>query len=72
MSSKNKAKINKRSLISIIIGFFLIIVAIASFGTSTFFSIKKSVKGDQYDSSISLRYELDLYKPENLALDSKE
>ena len=72
MSSKNKAKINKHSLISIIIGFFLIIVAIASFGTSTFFSIKKSVKGDQYDSSISLRYELDPYKPENLALDSKD
>lgn len=71
MSSENKTKLNKHSLLSIIIGFFLIIVAAAGFGVSAFFSVKKYTKGDKYDSSISLRYELDPYQPENIALDKK-
>lgn len=71
MSSENKTKLNKHSLLSIIIGFFLVIIAAAGFGVSAFFSAKKFTKGDKYDSSISLRYELDPYKPENIALDKK-
>lgn len=71
MSFTNKTKLNKRSLVSIIIGLFLVLIAFAGFGISAFFSVKKHVKGDKYDSSISVRYELDPYKPENLALDKK-
>lgn len=71
MSSENKTKLNKHSLLSIIIGFFLVVIAAAGFGVSAFFSAKKYTKGDNYHSSISLRYELDPYKPENIALDKK-
>ncbi len=66
-SSKKK----KSSLTSVVIGFFLIIIALASFGISTFFSLKKYFKGENYNSVINVRYELDPYRSENPAIDKK-
>ncbi len=68
MSSSKK---KKSSLASVVIGFFLVIIALVSFGISTFFSIKKHFKGDNYNSVINVRYELDPYKSENPAIDKK-
>ena len=52
-------KKNKNSILSIIIGFFLVILAFVSFGLSTYFGYKNYFKGANYDSSINIRYELD-------------
>ena len=56
---------NKSSIFSIIIGFFLVILAFVSFGLSTYFGYKNYFKGANYDSSINIRYELDPYTVED-------
>ena len=61
MSMRN----NKSSILSIIIGFFLVILAFVTFGLSTYFGYKNYFKGANYDSSINIRYELDPYTVED-------
>jgi flagellar basal body-associated protein FliL len=56
---------NKSSILSIIIGFFLVILAFVSFGLSAYFGYKNYFKGANYDSSINIRYELDPYTVED-------
>lgn len=56
---------NKSSILSIIIGFFLVILAFVSFGLSTYFGYKNYFNGANYDSSINIRYELDPYTVED-------
>lgn len=70
MSSTSNKK-QRSSLVSIIIGFFLMLLAFVGFGVSSFFSIKKNFNGDNYNSVINVRYELDPYKSENPAIDKK-
>jgi flagellar basal body-associated protein FliL len=56
---------NKSSILSIIIGFFLVILAFVSFGLSAYFGYKNYFKEANYDSSINIRYELDPYTVED-------
>ena len=62
---------NKSSILSIIIGFFLVILAFVSFGLSTYFGYKNYFKGANYDSSINIRYELDPYTVEDPTVPSQ-
>ena len=64
-------KKQKSSLVLMIIGFFLTLLTVVGFGVSSFFSVKKIFKGDNYNSVINVRYELDPYKSENPVIDKK-